>query len=156
MTARFHELCEVGHRGGHSVKPPSGCVCVCRGEKESIFEFEQVFVLECVCICACVRRCLCDCRRKLEGKIRRIQGDRCLFSFFLRVGGGISDHQRPTFHKFILSRKRNRHFCVIPCHITHCLLVITNAEREIERTESRREEQLSCSTTFGHIDRVCF
>lgn len=74
-------------------------------------------------------------------RFARIQGDRCLFCFvffFLRVGGGISDHQRPTFHKFILSRKRNGHFCVIPCHITHCPLVITNAEREIERTEGEK------------------
>lgn len=120
------------------------CMCVCAGEKESIFELEQVFVLECVCVCRCVwlspYMCLCECTRKLEGEIHCIQGDRYLFffSFFLRVGGGISDHRRPTFHKFIFSHKRNGHFCVIPCHITHCPLVITNAEREME---SKKEEQ---------------
>lgn len=99
---------EVGHRGGHSVKPPSGCVyclcvCVCARvcvhfsllrERESIFELGQVFVLEsvCVCRCVCVHTCLCDCKIKSEGKIHCIQGDCCFclslwghFGYFRQV-----------------------------------------------------------------------
>lgn len=67
----------VGHRGRHSVKPPSGCVyvCLCAHKRriESIFELVQVLVFELAGVCARACVCfLCNCKTKLEGKIHYI------------------------------------------------------------------------------------
>lgn len=90
----------------------------------------------------CVRLCPCAfvlLQRKIGGLVvSKVTAASSYFSF-LELGGGFSDHRRPTFHKFILSRKRNRHFCVIPCHITHCPLVFTNAEKQTEKRKGSKE-----------------
>lgn len=54
-------------------------------------------------MCVCVYSCLCDCKTKLEGEIRCIQGDcYCIIVFFflLLEHGDKFDHRCPTFHKF--------------------------------------------------------
>lgn len=99
----------------------------------------------CVCVCKPVSICVCVIAKenwRVRFSVSKVTAASFSFFFFLRAGGGISDHQRPTFHKFTCSHKKTGHFCVIPCHIAHCLLVITNAQREMERKgESGREER---------------
>lgn len=87
-----------------------------------------------MCVCAPVSQCVCAIAKenwRVRFAVSKVTAATLLFFFFfVRVGGGTSDRRRPTFHKFIFSRKRNGQFCVIPRHITHCLLVITNAHGE--------------------------
>lgn len=94
--------------------------------------------------------CLCDCKRKVEGKILRIQGDRSLVLFFFLfpllplyqewVGAILMTAVLLFFPKFI-QRKKNGHLRVIPRrHRRRHLLQI--AQREERRGETGRKHVL--------------
>lgn len=136
-TARFHELRINGRGKGGGEGGASWTWRLRLGEAPQRFMSVRVPL------------CLCDCKRKVEGKILRIQGDRSLvlFCFFFlspsstlpRVGGGHSDDRRPTFfHKFI-QRKKNGHLPVIPRRRRRLLPI---ARREERRGETGRKHVL--------------
>lgn len=134
LTARFHEL-RVNGRGGVGGVGGGWTWRLQLGEAPQRFMFVRIPL------------CLCGCKRKVEGKILCIQGDRSLILFFFlspsstlqRVGGGHSDDRRPTFfHKFI-QRKKNGHLRVIPRRRRRLLQI---AQREERRGETGRKHVL--------------